>query len=465
MFFQRIYDKNLAHASYMIGCQATGEALVVDAQRDVDGYIRLAKENRLLITHITETHIHADFLCGSRELAALTGAQMLLSDEGGEDWSYQFPHLGLRDGAQFTVGNIKVEVMHTPGHTPESISFLVTDTPASEKPLMILTGDFVFVGDVGRPDLLEKAAGIIGTQELGARQMFASLQRFAQLSDYIQVWPAHGAGSACGKALGAVPSSTVGYEKIQNWAFQFGMDQKGFVEELLDGQPEPPKYFARMKQLNRIDRPLLLEVPKPKRLSAGAFRQAMESGATVIDTRPKAEFAEAFIPGVIHIQNNASFTTWAGWFLKETDPIILIAPAEQIEDLCRKLMRIGLDNVMGFVPGLEGLDMKTEKVAQIHHEELLSLVASQDAQILDVRAAKEFKAHQIPGAKHLFLGTLSDELHKIDGNRPIIIHCQAGDRSSTAYSLLRKHGISGIRNYGGGMKEWLEKEGLAAARS
>lgn len=465
MFFQRIYDKNLAHASYMIGCQATGEALVVDAQRDVDGYIKLAKANRLQITHITETHIHADFLCGSRELAALTGAQLLLSDEGGEDWSYQFPHQGLKDGSQFMIGKIKVDVLHTPGHTPESISFLITDTPASEKPLMILTGDFVFVGDVGRPDLLEKAAGIVGSQETGARQMYASLQRFTKLSDYIQVWPAHGAGSACGKALGAVPSSTVGYEKLQNWALQFGNNQKEFMDELLEGQPEPPKYFARMKQLNRVDRPLLLEVPKPKKLSPEEFRQEMARGATIIDTRPKTEFAQGFIPGVIHIQNNAAFTTWAGWFVDEKEPLVLIAPEGQIEELCRKLMRIGLDTIIGFVPGIEDLGMETEKVNQINHDELLRLVSTQEAQILDVRSAKEFKAHQIPGATHLFLGTITDHFHLIDSSRPKVIHCQAGDRSSTAYSLLRKYGIQGVSNYGGGMKEWKEKEGLAAAQN
>lgn len=458
MFFQRIYDKSLAHASYMIGCQATGEALVVDAQRDVDVYLKLAQENRLKITHISETHIHADFLCGSRELAALTGGQILLSAEGGEDWSYLFPHQGLRDGDQFSVGNIQIEIMHTPGHTPESISFLVTDRAASEKPLMILTGDFVFVGDVGRPDLLEKAAGIIGSQDIGARQMFASLQRFSALSDYIQVWPAHGAGSACGKALGAVPSSTVGYEKIQNWALQFGLDQKGFISELLDGQPEPPVYFARMKQLNRIERPLLLEVPKPERLSPEAFRKALEQGATIIDTRPKAAFAEQFIPGTIHIQNNASFTTWAGWFVPESSPIVLIAPEDKIEELCRKLMRIGLDSVVGYIPSLEAIGLDMEYVNQISYESLVPLVESQDVQILDVRSAKEFQAGHIPGAVHLFLGTISANLDQLDPSRPKIIHCQAGDRSSTAYSLLRRHGVKDITNYGGGMKEWKEKE-------
>ncbi len=260
MFFQHIYDKSLAQASYLIGCQAKGEAIVIDAKRDIDTYLQIAKENNLTITHITETHIHADFLSGSRELAEVTGAKMYLSDEGGEDWQYQFPHTGLTNGDIIKVGNLTLKVIHTPGHTPESISFLLTDHPATDEPVMIFTGDFVFVGDIGRPDLLEKAAGITGTQEKGAKEMFHSVQDFSRLREFIQVWPGHGAGSACGKALGAVPSSTVGYEKIRNWAFQYEEDEEGFVEYLLEGQPEPPKYFAMMKKLNKVERPLLKEV-------------------------------------------------------------------------------------------------------------------------------------------------------------------------------------------------------------
>src|SRR5690606_37777874 len=253
MFFQHVYDKSLAQASYFIGCQKCGVAMVIDPKRDVDTYLEIAKQNNMQITHVAETHIHADFLSGSRELAALTGAKLYLSNEGGPDWQYQFDHVGLKDGDEFKVRNLKIEVIHTPGHTPESISYLLTDVPASDKPVMLFTGDFVFVGDIGRPDLLEKAAGMIGPQDAGAKQMFKSLKRFSELPDYIQVWPGHGAGSACGKALGAVPSSTVGYEKIRNWAFQYDSDEKGFAKYLLEDQPEPPKYFAMMKKLNKID--------------------------------------------------------------------------------------------------------------------------------------------------------------------------------------------------------------------
>ena len=216
MFFQHIYDKSLAQASYFIGCQKAGVAAVIDAKRDVDTYLEIAKQNNMKITHILETHIHADFLAGSRELAELTGGQMYLSAEGGSGWEYEFPHVGLRNGDKIKLGNLTLDVLHTTGHTPESISFLLTDNPAINKPVMLFTGDFVFVGDIGRPDLLEKAAGMIGSQEIGAKQMYESIKKFDALPDFVQVWPGHGAGSVCGKALGAVPSTTVGYEKLRN---------------------------------------------------------------------------------------------------------------------------------------------------------------------------------------------------------------------------------------------------------
>ncbi len=264
MYFQHVYDKSLAQASYFIGCQKAGVAAVIDPKRDVDTYLDIAKQNNMKITHIFETHIHADFLSGSRELAALTGAEMYLSAEGGKGWEYEFTHKGVKDKDVIKLGNLLFEVLHTPGHTPESISLLLTDTPASMEPVMLFTGDFVFVGDVGRPDLLEKAAGVVGTADAGAVAMYKSIQKFNALSDFIQVWPGHGAGSACGKSLGSVPSTTVGYEKARNWAFQYSNNEKGFVKYLLTDQPEPPKYFAKMKSLNKIERPLLTSVPKLK---------------------------------------------------------------------------------------------------------------------------------------------------------------------------------------------------------
>ena len=286
MYFQHIYEEGLAQASYFIGCQKTKEAIVIDPRRDIDVYLKIAEDKNFEITHITETHIHADFLSGARELSAVTDAKMYLSDEGGKDWQYQFDHIGLKNGDVIKVGNIKIAVLHTPGHTPEHISFLVTDTAASDKPIMIFTGDFVFVGDIGRPDLLEKAAGITGTQEIGARQMFNSLKLFKELPDHVQVWPGHGAGSACGKSLGAVPSSTVGYEKLVNWAMKLENEEE-FVEKLLEGQPEPPKYFAMMKKLNKFGPTVLGGIPQPAKLTLNQFREALQKGVTIVDSRDK----------------------------------------------------------------------------------------------------------------------------------------------------------------------------------
>lgn len=455
MFFQHVYDKSLAQASYLIGCQAKGVAIVIDARRDVDVYLKIAAENNLTITHIAETHIHADFLAGSRELAALTGAQLYLSDEGGPDWQYQFDHVGLKHGNVIKVGNLSLEVLHTPGHTPESISFVLTDHPATDEPVMIFTGDFVFVGDIGRPDLLEKAAGLIGTQEKGAKQQFESVKRFAELAPFIQIWPGHGAGSACGKALGAVPSSTVGYEKIRNWAFRYDNDEQGFVDYLLADQPEPPKYFAMMKHLNKVDRPLLVEVPQHVSLSPEVFTKAYNDGIKVIDTRNKADFAKGFLPGSINIQHNNSLATWAGWTLNYQEQFIVVANAAEMEEITRKLMRIGLDNIYGFVDGVDHLGIELQTADVIDLETFKTYLGRDGVQIVDVRGKTEYDAGHIEGADHVFVGTLQDNLDQISRNKQVVIHCQAGDRATIAYSVLRRNGFNNIKNYAGGMKEWL----------
>jgi hydroxyacylglutathione hydrolase len=458
MFFQHVYDKSLAQASYFIGCQKEGVAMVIDPKRDVDTYLEIAKQNNMKITHVAETHIHADFLSGSRELAALTDANLYLSDEGGEGWQYEFAHRGVKDGDVIKVGNLKFEVVHTPGHTPESISFLLTDIPSSDKPVMMFTGDFVFVGDVGRPDLLEKAAGMAGTKEAGAKEMYKSIVKFQGLSDYIQVWPGHGAGSACGKALGAVPSTTVGYEKIRNWALQYKNDEPGFVKYLLEDQPEPPKYFAMMKKLNKVVRPLLTEVPALSKLTREDFKAAMDKGIKVIDTRLKTEFAEGFIPGTINIQGNNAFATWMGWFLTYDEPFILIADESKHDDLVRKLMRIGLDNIYGYIPDVMlwmDLGNKLEKSNIISIDQFKDILKTNHTQIVDLRGAAEYKAGHIKGTENIFIGTLEKNLDKIKKDQPIVIHCQSGDRSTIGYSLLRKHGYKNIKNYSGSMNEWV----------
>jgi len=460
MYFQHVYDKSLAQASYFIGCQRAGVAIVIDPKRDVDTYLEIARQNNMKIRHITETHIHADFLTGSRELAKLTGAELYLSDEGGEGWLYEFPHIGLKDGSVIKVGNLSLKVLHTPGHTPESISFLLTDHPSSDEPVMLFTGDFVFVGDVGRPDLLEKAAGITGTKEAGAKEMYKSIAKFNALPDYIQVWPGHGAGSACGKALGAVPSTTVGYEKVRNWAFQYPNNENGFVKYLLEDQPEPPTYFAVMKKLNKIDRPLLTEVPKIKKLSPDEFRAAMDKGIKLIDTRTKAEFGSGFIPGSINIQGNNSFATWAGWLVKYDEPFMLVANESQLDDLMRKLMRIGLDNVYGYIESVNiwtELGNKLDQTKLISLDELDTLASKNGIQIVDLRGEAEYKSGHIAKADNVFVGTLQDNLNKINKDKTTVVYCQTGDRTTIGYSLLAKHGFKNILSYSGGISEWINK--------
>ncbi|MDZ7767025.1 MAG: rhodanese-like domain-containing protein [Melioribacteraceae bacterium] len=402
--------------------------------------------------------MHADFLSGSRELAQATGAEILLSDEGGADWEYQFDHTGLKDGNQFKVGNLIFDVMHTPGHTPEHISFLLTDSAASTKPIMVFTGDFVFVGDVGRPDLLEKAAGITGTMEKGARQMFDSLKKFKTLPDYIQVWPGHGAGSACGKALGAVPSSTVGYEKLVNWALSIN-DEDEFVKQLLDGQPEPPKYFAMMKKLNKVGPEVLGGIPHPARLTLNQFKDALDKNIRIVDTRDKLSFAGGHVPGSLNIQDNGAFSTWAGWMLDYDEPFLLIAPEHRIEDLTKKLIRIGLDNVYGFLPNMDtyaNAGNELETVDQITCSELSNKIKDGDVQIVDVRGLSEYQAGKIESAENIHVGSLKDNLDRIESGKDVVVHCATGDRSSIAASYLKSKGFDNVINLTGGYSAWIE---------
>ena len=460
MYFQHVYDKTLAQASYFIGCQKAGIAAVIDPKRDIDTYLEIAKQNNMQITHIFETHIHADFLTGSRELAAVTGAKMYLSDEGGEGWEYEFAHEGLKHGSQVMVGNLKIDVLHTPGHTPESISFLLTDTPASKEPVMLFTGDFVFVGDIGRPDLLEKAAGMVGTQDKGAEQMYQSINLFANLPEFIQVWPGHGAGSACGKALGAVPSTTVGYEKKRNWAFSYGTNKAGFIDFLLTDQPEPPKYFAKMKELNKVDRPLLTEVPTINELSAADLKAATAKGIKLIDTRNKQDFEKGFIEGSINIQGNNSFATWMGWFVSYNEQFILVANPSDMDDLTRKLMRIGLDNMYGFVDAAKINELSDAPLLTSTMVTISDVKANTTAEVIDLRGVAEYNSGHIAGATNVFVGTLLQNLAKVPKDKPVIIHCQGGDRAAIGYSLLVKEGYTNVSNYSPGMNEWI-KEGQA----
>ena len=454
MYFEHIYERGLAQASYFIACQKTREAIVIDPKRDIDTYLEIAKRQRFKITHITETHIHADFLSGARELAEVTNADIYLSNEGGEEWQYQYSHQGLKEGDLINVGNIKLKVLHVPGHTPEHISFLLTDTKNSDKPVMLFTGDFVFVGDVGRPDLLEKAAGLKGTMELGAKQMFQSLKRFKTLPDYLQVWPGHGAGSACGKSLGAVPSSTVGYEKIVNWALNID-NEAVFVQRLLEGQPEPPKYFAMMKNLNKVGPTILKKVSTPSKLSVEQFEEVQSHGYKIIDTRDSLSFAKEHIEKTINIQDNNSFSNWAGWILSYDEPFVIIASDDRINEVNKKLIRIGLDNILGYFDDINVLKVSGLKTSSIN---LLSTDGVKekinDSFIIDVRNKSEYLEGFIPGAEHIFTGYLLDNLKQIPKEKDIILYCASGERSSISASILKANGFSKVYNYSPGIIGW-----------
>ncbi|AFZ66607.1 MBL fold metallo-hydrolase [Deinococcus peraridilitoris] len=449
MFFKRLYDPDLAQASYMIGCQQNGTAIVVDPVRDITRYLDLAKQEGLKVVAVTETHIHADYLSGSRELATHTGAKLYLSDEGGGDWSYAFEHESLRDGSEIRLGNITLKAVHTPGHTPEHLSFLVTDGARTSEPVIFLTGDFVFVGDLGRPDLLDEAAGGVGTRFTGAQQLFDSLKtKFLTLPDYVQVWPGHGSGSACGKALGAVESTTVGYEKNFAWWADLleEHDLEGFTTALLEGQPDAPLYYGRMKRQNQAGPALLGKMRSLEPLGGEQLQHALERGARLIDTRPRNEYQDAAVPGSIHLPAGKTFGTWAGWLLNPEKEYVLFARnAEQAEQLRHGLWMTGIDNVSGFISSFEGLLLEPQSATPVG--ELGDLG---DTFVLDVRAKSEYAAGHIEGATQLHAGRLTHDLDRIPRDRPVIVHCQGGARSAAAVSVLRAEGFQNILDLEGG---------------
>ncbi|HEY8309747.1 MAG TPA: MBL fold metallo-hydrolase [Gemmatimonadaceae bacterium] len=304
MIFRRFYDDALAQASYLIACQRSGEAIVVDPNMNTNMYLRAAQDESLRIVYVTETHIHADFASGSRALAAGAGAQLYVSGEGGDDWQYRFAdepgvHL-LTDGGTLDVGQVRLTARHTPGHTPEHLTFLVTDTARSSLPVGAITGDFVFVGDVGRPDLLERAAGKAGTMHAAAASLHASLRSFASLPDHIQIWPGHGAGSACGKAMSSAAQSTLGYERVANWAFG-AMTESEFVERVLDGQPTAPPYFGAMKLRNR-DAGVPRVVSLPRILDGDDVAHAASAhDVMILDVRNRDEYERGHIAHAVLI--------------------------------------------------------------------------------------------------------------------------------------------------------------------
>ena len=467
MILKRFYDESLAHASYLLGCAATCQALIVDPNRDLEQYIAAAESEGLGIAHVTETHIHADFASGSRELAEMTGAALYLSDEGDSDWKYAFAANSaatlVRDGDSFMVGRIRVTAVHTPGHTPEHLAFLVTDTTVTDEPMGVFSGDFVFVGDVGRPDLLERAAKVAGVMEPSARQLFRSLQKFKLCPDRLQIWPAHGAGSACGKSLGGVPQSTVGYERIANWAFQIE-DEDAFVQSVLAGQPDPPAYFAVMKQMNKLGPPRRKPAEDSEVLSLSDVDSSVEGW--VIDTRPAEEFARAFIPGTVNIPLNRTFTNWAGSLLPYDKPFtVLVADRYERDSAHRYLTLIGLEQHARYVTG-DSVSAWRDAGREMDSVESVTAAEADSAEcvILDVRSDSEWEHSRIPGAVQIPLGSLASRVGEIPRNRPIVVTCQSGTRSPIAASILRARGFGHVVNLCGGLDAWVESGGRIESR-
>jgi hydroxyacylglutathione hydrolase len=470
VLLKRFFHEGLAQASYLVGCQQTGEALIVDANRDVAQYVAAARAAGLRITHVTETHIHADYVSGSRELAAMTGAILLLSAEGGQEWQYKFAREDgatyLQDGDTFSIGNVRVEAMHTPGHTPEHLTFLVTDTLTSTHPIGALTGDFIFVSDVGRPDLLERSAGAEGTMRAGAKLLFESLRRFTErYPDWLQLWPGHGAGSACGKSLGAMPHTTLGYEKLTNWAFQIDREE-AFVEAVLEGQPEPPTYFATMKRVNRDGPAPLGNLSVPTRLGANDLRDALLRNDQLVDLRRADDFAARHIPGTISIPLTRAFAGYAGWVLSYDRELYLLSGGSDesaVRGAVNELAMIGLERIAGWFGDDVLNEWSTNGSVTIASRHVspgdVPGRMKEGSVVVDVRTTSEWRSGHIAGSLHIPLGRLVAQLNDKTRSQPVVLVCESGSRSAIGASLLTAAGFTDVTNLTGGIAAW-RQEGL-----
>ncbi len=440
MIIRNFYDERLSQASYLVGCARTGTAIVIDPLRDIRQYVEMAAAQGLKIIAVTETHIHADFLSGARQLAAATGADIYLSDAGGPDWQYGYAHVSLRDADIIRIGNLSLRVIHTPGHTPEHIAFLLTDHPTGEMPHSLFTGDFVFVGDMGRPDLLERAAKIEGTMEAGARTLYRSLQTLRQMADSLLLWPGHGSGSSCGKSLGGSPVTSLGYERQTNWAFQCKTEDE-FVEEVLMGQPEPPTYFAMMKRLNKSG-PAILD-------AAVDVPRSPNPTGRLVDVRSSSELRTGYFPTAIAIPSGRSFANWAGWLLAYDEPVTLIASSQDRANQARDdMFLIGLDVVSSWMPPSEVQGANAIGVPCIQCSEL-----QPNDFVLDIRSTREWNEGHVARAFHAPLGYLSQTLDSIPRDRRIAVHCAAGGRSPIGVSILLGAGFRNVAEIPGGFTQ------------
>lgn len=455
MLLRQIFDPQLAQYAYLVGCPRSGEALIIDPERDIDQYHKVAKANGLRITAVAETHIHADFVSGAREFAQDPSIHLYLSDEGGPDWTYAWPkgrpntHL-LKDGDTFKVGNILIEAVLTPGHTPEHMSFLITDLGAgATEPIALATGDFLFMGDVGRPDLLESAAGVKNVMEPSARTLQRSLaEKLAQYGDYLQILPAHGAGSACGKSLGAVPVTTLGYERRFNPAFKLALtNTEGFVKDILQGQPDPPLYFATMKRVNRDGIAVTGGVPTAAKLEVPQLRTLLTNPSiAILDTRDDVgDFHRAHLLRSISAPlHSPLFSNSAGSFLSEHEKFVLVVERPQdIEAASRQLYRIGIDGMLGWLTvdeaksaGLLSASTESRDVASFKLQEVGS-----ESVVLDVRTTAEYHLGHLQGALSIPYTRLRERLDDIPKGRRLYVHCASGKRAGLASSFLMSRGF------------------------
>jgi hydroxyacylglutathione hydrolase len=451
MFLRQIHDPALAQYAYLIGCQRSGEAILIDPERDLDRYFEIAADNDLRITAVAETHIHADYLSGARELVERHGAIAYLSEEGGPDWQFEWAKAHpqarfIQHGAVFRVGNIGFKALLTPGHTPEHMSFLVTDHGGgADEPVAFLTGDFIFVGDVGRPDLLESAAGQAGVMEPSARTLYASLRETASLPGHIQILPAHGAGSACGKALGAVPSSVLDYERKFNAALREALTapEDQFVGHILSGQPEPPLYFARMKRDNKLGPALLPDgrLPEPRRIGVNGLDAWIDQAhSAILDLRgDRAGFAAAHLKGAMFAPlAGGKLPVAAGSYVDEDNRILLVVEdPSQVAEAVRQLIRIGLDRVEAWIPLEEAI--AADSITS--YRRIAPDVLPADQAVLDVRGADEFAASHVRGAKNIAHTRLAARFAEVPDGAPLFVHCAGGTRAAMAASYLASRGL------------------------
>jgi hydroxyacylglutathione hydrolase len=456
MLIRQIADDKLAQYAYLIGCQRTGEAIIIDPERDVDRYVDAAAREGLRLVAVAETHIHADFLSGARELAQLLpGLRVYLSGEGGEAWRHRWPEedgvpvIRLRDGDRFMIGNIELRAWHTPGHTPEHLVYVITDHGGGAAiPMGIVSGDFLFVNDLGRPDLLESALGVRGVMQDAARQLYESARQLETFDDYLQIWPGHGAGSACGKALGAVPVTTLGYERRTSPALlKVAGPQDEFVRHILADQPEPPLYFADMKRLNRDGAPVLGRLPAPPRLSADEIQPVVSRrDVQIVDTRiDRRAFLDAHLPASLYVPFNRAFTTTAGSVLDLRSPIVLLIDDTAIDDAVRDLVRIGGDRIVGWAPPTAIDDLRRRGVVPAHIDsidfaEFERRRSSGPIEVLDVRSAAEHAVRHVPGSQAIAHTRLRDRLDEVSDGGPVYVHCAAGARAAAAAALLARYG-------------------------